>query len=72
MRNVLFSLRTGALLPGDLGLATLLGTIGLRATAERQMRPEFVRDHLPCTAIPRMPRGFGSQYRRSPAEKDLG
>jgi len=50
MRNVLFSLRTRALLLDDLGLASFVGANGFRATAKRQMRLEFVRNHLLFTA----------------------
>jgi len=49
MRNVLFSLRTRALLLDDLGFASFVGTNGLRATAKRQMRLEFVRNLLLLT-----------------------
>ena len=50
MRNVLFSLRTRALLLDDLGLASFVGANGFRATAKRQMRLEFVRDRLQVAA----------------------
>lgn len=47
MRNVLFSLRHWALLLNEWGIAAISGTNGFRATANRQMRLEFVRDRLP-------------------------
>jgi len=46
MRNFLFSLRTRVLLLVGLAFAVFVGTMAFHATAERQMRLEFVRDHL--------------------------
>jgi hypothetical protein len=46
MRNVLFSQKATALRLDDLAFAAFVRTNGLRATAERQMRLEFVGDHL--------------------------
>jgi len=50
MRNFLFSLRTRALLLVGVAFAVFVGTMAFHATAERQMRLEFVRDHLLDTA----------------------
>jgi PAS domain S-box-containing protein len=50
MHNFLFSLRTKALLLVGLTFAVFVGTLGFHAIAERQMRLEFVRDHLLDTA----------------------
>jgi putative methionine-R-sulfoxide reductase with GAF domain len=50
MHNFLFSLRAKALVLIGLALAMFVGTMGFHATAERQMRLEFVRDHLLGTA----------------------
>jgi hypothetical protein len=47
MRNVLFSLGHWALLLEKWGFAEIPGTNGFHATANRQMRLEFVRDRLP-------------------------
>lgn len=46
MGNFLFSLRTRALLLVCLAFVVFVGTIGYHASAERQMRLEFVTDHL--------------------------
>lgn len=45
-----FSLRTKALLLVSFVFAVFVGTMGFHATAERQMRLEFIRDHLLDTA----------------------
>ena len=46
MSNVLFSLETGAMSWDDFAVAGFVGILGFRATTERQMRQEFVRDYL--------------------------
>ncbi len=46
MRNFLFSLRTRALLLVGLAFVVFVGTMGFHATAERQMRLEFIRHDL--------------------------
>ena len=50
MRNFLFSLRTRILLLFGLAFAVFIGTMGFHSTAERHMRPEFVRDRLQVAA----------------------
>ncbi len=50
MRNFLFSLRTKALLLIGLAFAVFVATMWFHATTERQMRLEFVKDHLLDTA----------------------
>ena len=50
MRNLLFSIRTKALLLVGLAYVVFLGTIGFHALTERRMRLEFVRQHLLDTA----------------------
>jgi len=70
MRNVLFSLRTRALPLDDSGVPSTVGTNVFRATAERQMRLEFVRDHLLPSVFPRKPRVFTSLYQVEAAEKE--
>jgi PAS domain S-box-containing protein/putative nucleotidyltransferase with HDIG domain len=50
MRDFLFSLRTRALLLVGLAFAVFVGAMGFQATAERQVRLEFARDHLQNTA----------------------
>jgi len=46
MPNFIFSLRTRALLLVGLAFAVFVGTMGYHASAERQMRLDFVKDHL--------------------------
>jgi hypothetical protein len=53
MHNILFNVRTMALLLDDFCFAVFVGTVGSRATAERQMRLEFVRD-LPLHKVTRI------------------
>jgi hypothetical protein len=50
MRILLISLRTRILLLLGVAAAVFLGTMGFHATAERQKRQEFVKEHLQATA----------------------
>jgi hypothetical protein len=51
MRILLISLRTRILLMFPAAATVLLGTMGFHVTAERQMRQEFVREHLQASAM---------------------